>query len=46
MLSMTSRDLFDKENQENLTLFSKKIKKDDRSSQNGLLRFPLSNTVK
>lgn len=46
MLSMASRDIFDKENQENLTLFSKKIKKEDRSSQSGLLRYPLSNAVK
>lgn len=42
MFVRTSRDLFDKENRENLKIFSKKIKKDHKPKENSIHRAALS----
>jgi hypothetical protein len=46
MFTVASRDIFDKENIENLMIFSKKIKKDDKNKENTLLRAPMNNIMK
>ena len=38
MFVRTSRDLFDKENRENLKIFGKRIKKDDKHRESGTQR--------